>query len=124
MVGAKDTFYLKCRCVAVLSNHNPFSFHLHPVNRALSLTEFTNALIGMGFTKKFAEEIFRRADGDKNGEIDQMEFLDAMLLFVADYDDIMEAVGNVDDGDDGDDGVCLFSFICRFLRLRYLQNPI
>ena len=58
----------------------------------------------MGFSKKFAKEIFKRADGNKNGEIDQLEFLDAMLLFISDYDDINEAVSQEDD-DDSDDNV-------------------
>ena len=81
--------------LAINSKH-PF---LLPYYSALSREEFLNSMMGMGFTRKFSKEIFRRADGDKNGEIDHLEFLNAMLMFIADFDDINEAVGS-DDGDD------------------------
>jgi len=53
---------------------------------ALSWSEFLNAMKEMGFSKKFARKIFEDADANKNGEIEQMEFLNAMLMFISDWE--------------------------------------
>jgi Ca2+-binding EF-hand superfamily protein len=52
----------------------------------LSVDEFKNAMLQLNYEAPQIEKIFKRADTDRSGVIDRMEFLSALLHMISDND--------------------------------------